>query len=160
MWFVFVCQSVVMWDLLTSATCNWVGYTNVTSNCSNGKAPFRNVWVYTASVAPCVLPRFNGCYKLWWNITGLFISGCHTWVKSCASEELSLLKRGWFFDVFIGILDICQIWKQQIRVDAKWRHLCVFTLWLYFLSMLLPFICLYIMFTLFSGGLLSACSHN
>lgn len=69
--------------------------------------PFTSVWVSTTSMAPCVSPCFNGRYKLWWNITSLFMSVCqHMWVERCASEELSLCECvGGILYVFISILE-------------------------------------------------------
>lgn len=49
---------------------------------------------------------FNGRYKLWWNITSLFMCVCqHMWVERCASEELFLFNRvgGIFVCVYLYI---------------------------------------------------------
>ena len=86
------------------------------------------VWVWTTlSALPCLFLRFNGRYKLWWNITSLFMSVCqHMWVERCACEELSLFKRvGGDFCMCLSVYwRICQ---EHLKVTkkggkAKWRH--------------------------------------
>lgn len=68
--------------------------------------PFKSVWAGNYERGSMFVCVFNGRYKLWWNITSLFMCVCqHMWVERCASEELFLCNRvgGIFVCVYLYI---------------------------------------------------------
>lgn len=111
---------------------------------------------------------FNGRYKLWWNITSLFMCVCqHMWVERCASEELFLFNRvgGIFVCVYLYIGEfVSSAGECQRRGggEAKWRLGDAHVILAARCQRRLLCICLFLydnMITLCTCWLQSACCH-